>query len=66
MNETMQKVCGICGVEINFTRRELQKIQQLLRQELIKLEMGDYAPHDTVLGLFNGIAHRVHTERDSK
>ena len=62
MDNTTQKTCGICGVEINFTRRQLQKIRHLLRQELIKLELGDYAPQITVLELYNIIVHKSHTD----
>jgi len=60
MNNEAPKLCGICGVELNFTRRDLQKINQLMRQEL----NGKYfVPEQMVLDLFYPIAHKLHTER---
>lgn len=60
---TNPKVCGICGAEIDFTRRELQVIHQLLHQALLSSGKGLYASDADTLELFQPIAHKIHTER---
>jgi len=59
MNNEAPILCGICGVELNFTRRDLQKINQLMRQEL----NGKYfVPGGLALTVYNKVAHAYHTK----
>jgi len=60
MNDKIPKVCGICGVELDFSRRELQKIQMLMKQSLAGWH---WISVEKTLEVFHPIAHKLHTER---
>jgi len=59
MNNKIPKVCGICQTELNFSRRDLQKIDMLLKQAL---HGRYYISEEMVVNLFHPIAHKLHTE----
>ena len=59
MNDKIPNICGICNAELNFSRRQLQKVQMLMKQALANRY---YISEEMTLQVFHPIAHKVHTE----
>ena len=59
MNNEIPKLCGICNTELTFSRRDLLKINQLMK---IELNGKYFISEELTLQVYNKVAHKFHTE----